>query len=139
MKDTVERAKKLIEERGLSLIVIRDDQAIFESTESGLKPLVKVYTILKDLSGCVVVDRLVGRAAAFFFVEMRPSFVHAFVISEGAIGLLNKHGVKFSYEEEVPFVLSRNGKNMCPFEKMLLDVNDPKEAIERILSKFTLS
>lgn len=66
VKDTVERAKRLIEERGLSLIVMRDDQVIFESTESGLKPLVEVYTTLKDLSGCVVVDRLVGRAAAFF-------------------------------------------------------------------------
>jgi hypothetical protein len=139
VKDTVERAKRLIEERGLSLIVMRDDQVIFESTESGLKPLVEVYTTLKDLSGCVVVDRLVGRAAAFFFVEMRPSFVHAFIISEGAIDLLKKHGVKFSCEEKVPFVLSRDGKSMCPFEKILLDVNDPKEAIERILSKFTLS
>ena len=139
MESTVERVRNFFKERGLSLIVIRNNQMIFESAENGLKPLIEVYRSFEDLSGCTVVDKLVGRAAAFFFVELKPSFIHALVISEGAIDLLKKHSIPFSYEKKVPFVLSKDGKNVCPFEKMLMDVNDSKEAIERILSKFTLS
>ncbi|PLV60236.1 DUF1893 domain-containing protein [Thermotoga sp. KOL6] len=137
--DVLKNLLKIFDEKGLSLLVFRESDILFESSESGLKPIIKVYKMIGDLSGCTVIDKLLGKAAAFFLLKMQPSHVHARIISEPAFELLKEQRIPFTYEKVIPYVMSKDGKDLCPFEKLLLNVNDPEKAIKIVLSKFTFS
>jgi hypothetical protein len=137
MEETLlKTALKIFEEKNLSLLVY-NGRTIFESKGSGLKPLIELYRSFDNLEGSLVIDKMVGKAAVSFLLKMRPDHIHAKIISEPALKLLNGYGQSFSYDKKIPFVLARNGKSMCPFEKLVLEMDNPEEIIRIVLSKFT--
>ncbi|MBZ4661313.1 DUF1893 domain-containing protein [Thermotoga petrophila] len=137
MEETLlKTALKIFEEKNLSLLVY-NGRSIFESKDSGLKPVIELYQSFDNLEGNLVIDKMVGKVAASFLLKLKPEHIHAKVISEQALKLLNEYGQSFSYDEKIPFVLGRDGKSMCPFEKLVLEMDNPEEIIRIVLSKFT--
>jgi len=81
------------------------------------------------------VDKIVGRAAALLILYSGAVEVHAGVISRGGRNLLDYAGVKLSYVEEVEHIKMVDGRIYCPFEAMVQDINDPKQAYDAIVEK----
>jgi hypothetical protein len=86
---------------------------------------------LERLKGCIVVDRVVGRAAALVAVYMGASEVHAVLMSWGAEQVLRRFSIPYSFLVEADYIRGRDG-GPCPFEREVSEVEDPEEAYKRV-------
>lgn len=118
---------------GFSLLIYDRGGALYSSVEGGLKPLVEAVETLgfERLRGCIVVDRVVGRAAALVSVHMEASEVHAVLMSWGAEKVLRRFGVPYSFLVETDHIRGMDGE-LCPFEREVLEIEDPEEAYQRV-------
>lgn len=129
----LEMAKRALKERGLSLVIVRDGEVIFESRLQGIIGLIQAIDVLGgDLSSSSVADKVIGRAAALLLAYSRASEVYATVISELGLSTLNEYGIRVEYDTLVPKIMNRRGDDVCPFERISLAVSSPKEAYERL-------
>ncbi len=81
-----------------------------------------------DLCGFCAADRIVGRAAAFLFVLSGVRALYAEVLSEGALQVLERHGIPVTYGTLTPYIVNRRGNGACPMETAVRDINDPAAA-----------
>lgn len=116
-----------IREDKLACAVIREGKVTARETGRGIVPLLSLYQkgALKD---AVVVDKIVGRAAALLLLAGGARACHAIVASEGAIALLHRRGFRFTYEESTPCIINRKGDGICPMEEATAAITNPKDA-----------
>jgi iron complex outermembrane receptor protein len=62
--------------------------------------------------------------------------VHADVMSEPALALLQHHHVKADYGTLVDHIINRAGTDWCPMERLSRDENDPAAIISKIKAFF---
>lgn len=124
-----------LRERGVSLLIYDPEgvRILYSNVEGGLRPLVEaVETLgLERLRGCVIADRVVGRAAALIAVYIGASEVHAILMSWGAEKVLRRFGVPYSFLVETDHIRERDG-GLCPFERGVSEVEEPEEAYRRV-------
>ena len=131
--DTIS-AKKDLEEKGYTC-VLRNGEDIFFSFEHGVKPLLKWIDEGRDFSGYGAADQVVGKAAALLYVYLGVRNLYGQVVSEPAIQALEDHGVAYTYDECVPYIINRKKDGMCPMEQTVLEISEPKEAVDALRSK----
>ena len=119
---------------------MKEDKTIFESSEEGMQPILKAIRILdpSTLKDSIVVDKIVGKAAALLISYFKAKEVHCTVMSERAREVLKRHGIKYYPERVIPEILDKLGTSLCPFEKRVLDVDDPEKGYERLSTKLKL-
>jgi Domain of unknown function (DUF1893) len=129
MNTDLEIARKRLIENRVSLSIVKEGKIHFESRSNGLKDLFwavnKLGTSLRNAS---IADQIVGKAAAFLFVYSRANSVFAITISEKGLKLLEENDVSAQFQNIVPNVLNRERTDVCPFEKLVLNCRDAKEA-----------
>jgi len=127
---------QVLEETGNSLMIYKEGNLIFESNLGGIRPHLKAINELgKKLEGTLMVDKILGRAAAFLVIYSKAAEAITAVVSSPGKAVLEKYGVKFSYSEEVPHIKMKNGVIYCPFESMVQGIEDPVEAYHAIVEK----
>ncbi len=125
-----------LEKTGNSLMIYKDDTLIFKSKLGGIRPHLKAINELgQRLEGTLMVDKILGRAAAFLMVYSKAAEAITAVLSTPGRLVLERYGVKFSYSEEVPHIKMENGVIYCPFERMVQGIEDPSEAYVAIVEK----
>jgi hypothetical protein len=62
------------------------------------------------------------------FLFTHANSVFAVIISEKGLKLLEQNHVSAEFQNIVPTVLNRERTGVCPFEKMVLNCRDAKEA-----------
>ena len=125
-----------LEKTGNSLMIYKEGKLIFESKLGGIRPHLKAIDELGEkLEGTLMVDKILGRAAAFLMVYAKASEAMATVLSTPGRRVLEQNGVKFSYGEEVPHIKMENGVIYCPFESMVQGIENPVEAYNAIVAK----
>ena len=108
---------------------------ILESKKRGVAPLLQWLEEEKDLSDFFVADKVVGKGAAFLYLLLHARNLHAFVISQPALEVLQQQGVSVTYEKCVPAIRNRDNTGFCPIESVVLDCADPAEALVRIKNR----
>jgi hypothetical protein len=127
---------KMLEKTGNSLMIYKNNELIFESSLDGIKPHLKAIRELGSLlEGSLIVDKIIGRAAAFLIVYSKATEAVTAIMSTPGKNVLEKHGLKFSFLEEVPHIKMENGVIYCPFENMVQGIEDPKVAYQAIVDK----
>jgi hypothetical protein len=127
-----------LEKTGNSLMIYKNNELIFESDLSGIRPHLKAINELSnELVGSLMVDKILGRAAAFLVVYSKASEAIAAVVSSPGRQVVEKFGVKLGFREEVAHIKMKNGVIYCPFESMVQGIYDPKEAYEAIVEKMS--
>ena len=116
---------------GMSVVIARGGVIIAEETGRGLDPLLKLYDAGK-LQGAVVMDKVIGRAAAAICAEGGATRVCALMAAKGADAILEARGIPFEAEKTVEVILNRNKTDSCPMEKAVAELNEPKKMIEAI-------
>ena len=76
--------------------------------------------------GVVILDKVVGNAAAFLAIKAGCREIHSPLGSQNAIETLQKYGIKYYFDRVVPYIEQVNGDDMCPMEKLSLG-KDPEE------------
>lgn len=75
-------------------------------------------------------DRIVGKAAALIIAYFRAVRVYAKVLSKRGASVLDRCGIGCIAEEVVREIMNRDGTGICPFERMVLNIDDPAEGYE---------
>jgi hypothetical protein len=125
-----------LDESGLSLMVYNGNEVIFQSSSKGVRPYLEVINTLGErLKGTLIVDKIVGRAAALLLLYTGAVEVHAGVINPGGRKLLEDAGVRLFYEKEIDHIKTVDGRIYCPFESMVQGIDDPVRAYKAIVEK----
>ncbi len=126
----------ILQKTGNSLMIYKGGDLIFESSLKGIRPHLKAIDDLGEtLAGSLMVDKILGRAAAFLVVYDKAAEVIAQVVSIPGKQVLDEYNVKLSYREVVPHIKMENGVIFCPFERMVQGINKPEKAYRAILHK----
>jgi len=115
-----------------SLRVYRGTELIFNSKDSGLAPLVDYVTrFAAGTEGVLILDRVVGNAAALLLKLVHCTEVWSSLGSERAAETLNSFGIRYHFVTKVPYILNRQNSDICPFEKLSMG-KTPDEFYEAI-------
>ena len=129
---SLDKAKSLLISSASTIAVVANED-VFTSQERGVKPLLHLLTEKKGfLKGASVADKVIGKAAALLMVLGEIKEVHTLIISEPAIKVFEKYNIPCYYDKKVDRILNRTGDGLCPMETLCLDVEEPKEAFQKI-------
>jgi pullulanase/glycogen debranching enzyme len=117
---------KLLEKDTLVLV---NKDGIFESQDKGVSYLLSLAKQHKTLADTISYDKIVGKAAALLYLYLGVKAVYAKVISSEAERLFQTHHLPYAYETKVPAILNPSKTQRGPFEKALVGIDDPKEAL----------
>ena len=116
---------------GASVVLARGGVIIATEAGRGLDPLLKLFDAGK-LSGAVVMDKVIGRAAAAICAEGGAAKVYASLAGKGAAELLERRGIPFAAVKTVEMILNHEQTGSCPMEKAVSALDEPKKMIEAI-------
>ena len=129
----LEIAKQALKTRGFSLVIVKDGRPIFESYSSGIIGLLQaVETHHEELKDSSVADKIVGRAAALLLAYCLVKEVYAVTVSNEGLRIFQENQVRIEYDSIVPKILDRDGKDICPFEKLSLSIASPQESYDKL-------
>ena len=129
----LEQAKSLLLTSASTIAVVSNGE-VFTSQERGVKPLLHLLSEKKGfLKGASVADKVIGKAAALLMVLGEIKEVHTLIISEPAIKVFEKYNIPCFYDKKVDRIVNRTGDGLCPMESLCIDVEEPKEALKRIM------
>ena len=109
-----------------SLLVYKDGNIIFQD-EHGIQPLL-IQIKKKGLKNAIVIDKVVGKAAALLMVYGKVKQVHTNIIAKDAINDFDKYNVEYSYNELVDHIQNIKKDGLCPMEQKVLNIDSPKKA-----------
>jgi len=130
----LEKAKEIFDFGDYTCVLCKDE-VMLTSTERGVKPLLKWLHEETDVKGFSAVDKVVGRAAAFLYVLLKVKVVYASVMSQGAVEVLSKYGIRSEYDVCVKEIINREGTGICPMEQAVKGVDVPEQALEAVREK----
>ena len=137
MHADLDLASKRLNQKNLSLVVVKNGRVLFETESHGLSDLVEAINHLQSsMKGSSVADRIVGRAAALLFVYSGVSAVFAVTMSDGGKAILDNNNVFHEFEKRVPRILNLKKTDACPFEKLVAKLSSPEEAYERLKARY---
>ena len=125
----------ILHDEGLTLVVKSADGTLHRYTQRGVKDLLTLVTEL--LRDALIADKAVGKAAAACMAMGGVRHVHADVMSEPALALLQAHGVKAEYGQLVDHIINRAGTGWCPMEQLSRDIDDPATIIQKVKAFFS--
>lgn len=79
------------------------------------------------LKGAVVADKRVGKAAACLLIEGGVKSVCTPLVSTPAKEMLQAAGIPLYARKEIPLMVNKDGTDLCPMEKKLLDATTPEQ------------
>lgn len=102
---------------------------LFVSHERGIAPIMKqLEKNSRYFSDCIIVDRVIGKAAAMLYHRSDVAYIHARLMSKAAYNYLSAHHIAFSYETLCPYIINRTETGMCPMEECVKDTEDYESA-----------
>jgi hypothetical protein len=129
----LEIAKKVLKEKNFSLVIVNSGKIIFESKNEGVSDFLKaIENHGEELKGSSVADSVVGKAIAMLCRYAKVKAVYAFTISEKGAEALRKGKIFFEFEKIVPVIMNENRDDICPFEKLVLKLEDEEESYKKI-------
>lgn len=133
--DDLNIAKKKLKQKNLALAIAKKGKVIFETSSHGLGGLLRAIEELdKEMKGSSVADKIVGKAAALLCVHTGVFAVFAVTASEKGIQALKDGNVLCQFENRVPHILNSERSDICPFEELVINISNPKEAYEKLKS-----
>lgn len=132
MEKILEKLKNLLIAQEHSC-VFGDEETYFYSDLKGIKPLMQF--IQEGKKGYYVADKIVGKAAAYLFILLEVKAVYADTISVAGLKVLEDNNIPVYYRQLVEYIINRIGDDMCPMEKTVKDIDDPKLAHQALAEK----
>ena len=102
-----------------TLRVYDEGKLIFTSTKKRLTPIIDyINAFAPALNPVLILDRIVGNAAALLLKIAVCEEVYAEVGSELAVSSLCRMDICFTFDKMVPYVINQTGDGMCPMEQL---------------------
>lgn len=127
----LEKAKNILINNNNTCVLVLGD-AVYSSSERGVKPLLDFLDSKTNFKGFSAADKTIGAGAAHLYLLLGVKTVWAKVISQSALDILKSANIKAEYETLVPYIINRRGDGMCPIEKAVKDITNSDEALNAI-------
>ena len=124
----MERLKEELLSRELTCLVVWETGR-FESKKRGVAPLLELLDSQTLCPKGKAADKVVGRATAFLYCLLQVERIHAVVLSQGALEVLEKAGIAVTYDTLVPGIRNRTNTGPCPMEAATAACQTPEEAL----------
>ena len=125
-----DEAVKMIHGNRAECVIVKNDKIAVVERGRGVSPLLKIYDNHRaEMQDSAVVDKVIGRAAAFIVIAGKSGSVYGKIMSEDAMELLKKHNIKYSCGLQVPRILNNKRDGLCPLEASVLGIEDPRLAL----------
>jgi len=122
-----------LKKRELTLVIVNSEKIIFETKAQGIMGLLNAIEDLDtEMRNSSIADKIVGRAAALLCVYSKVSAVYAVTMDENGLQILRDNDIVCQFEKIVPYILNLKQDSICPFEKLLINISDPKEAFKKL-------
>jgi hypothetical protein len=132
MENWQEKVENLKQQK-LSIIIEKNGEIIFQSVEPMLKPLFRCLTEnSQEMEGAVVIDKIVGRAAAFLCILGKVAAVYTPLAGQTAVSLLEKSGITVKAVKIIPQIMNRDNTGPCPMEKMASGYESPLDFYKKL-------
>ncbi len=133
-----QQLQQLIDAGQASFLIIKDDILVYQDLGIGVKPIIKVINSNPDLiTDAIIIDKVIGKAAAMLLIKFKAQAVHGLLMSETALKLLDRHGLKYQYDNLVPYIANRNNDGLCPLEDSVKDTDDLDQGYSNILARIS--
>ena len=117
-------------------LVAQIQDTIYTSKLKGIAPLINPMKenqlFFKD---AIVVDRVIGKAAAMLLALSQVQYIYAYVLSRKAREILDAYKIDYDYEKLADYIVNREHNGMCPMEKTVYDMTDLNEALAALIQK----
>ena len=130
-RDLVAEMKGLLARDEAASVAAVDGVIVAREQGRGVQPLLKLLDAGK-LRRALVVDKVIGRAAAAICLVGEVRKVHALVMGEDAAALLRAHGVAATADRTVPRILNRDQSAPCPLEARVEKLDAPAQMVEAL-------
>lgn len=108
----------------------------YTSKFAGIRPLLQPLNVDKSFfEDAFVIDKVIGKSAAFLLLYGKVKKVHATIMSEHAQKLLESYNIDYSYDRLVPFIQNKLKTDMCPMEKTVLNIENIQDAFVALNKK----
>ena len=132
---SMESLVETLKDEGVSACYTKDGE-IVRLGGRRIRPLVELHLQGGAPEGSLFADKVIGRAAASFFILWKVKEAYGDLMSEPARRLLESHGIKASWGKLAPNILREDGEGLCPMEKIAIEANeDPEETVRRVVDK----
>lgn len=112
------------------------DGSIYKADGRGVKPvLTKLHIDRNYFKDAIIVDKVIGKAAAMLLIDSGAKFIHGELMSEYAIEVLKKYKIPYSYGKKAEFIKNRTNTGMCPLESSVQKLKDVKLAFDVVEEK----
>lgn len=116
---------------GAAVVVARDNVIVRVEQGAGIRPVLDLLS-RGDLKRALVVDKIIGRAAAAICIVGGAKKVIGQVMSEDAKALLEEHGVIAEGRTMVKGIVNRKGDGPCPMEEKVKALTVPEKMVEAL-------
>lgn len=124
-----ERMIALLDEQGVGMLIEHDGE-MSSYNQPGVKDLLWLTANEPErLLGARVCDKRVGKAAASLMITGKVGSVCTPLISTPARAMLDEAGIPVYAREEVPLMMNRDGSDLCPMERLLLEAQTPEQCV----------
>jgi len=135
--EDIELARSLLEEEQWNLVIVKEGRVLLSSKERGVAPFFQaVQSMGQSLHNAAVADRIVGSAVAMLCLHARITSVYAGIASQGALDMLKEEGVTVSSKNTVPYISNYDGTDLCPFEKLARNSENPAQLFSNLKLTF---
>ena len=135
LKD-LDLARDVISNEACSVVVVKYGKIWKKIKGEGVKPILKAIEEMgEDICESVIGDKILGKASALLCRYAKASGVYSPQGTKTAIAILIMGGIPCQIDQMIPFIQNKYGNDICPFEKMLKDVESPDEAYRILKDK----
>ena len=129
---SLNKAKHHLLSNDVSIVVVKNNEVVFQAKERGIKPIFELFTENKDLlCGSYVADKVIGRGAGMFLVEAGIKGVFGQLMSKQALDLF-EDTVAFDYDKLTDYIMNRDKTGTCPVESISMKVNTIESLTENV-------
>ena len=123
-----EEAVAAVKKEGTSAVLLRNGEIIHRADGRGVRPLIDVAKTNPSLyKNALVVDRLIGKAAAMILVRGGVQAAYALTMSRAGEEYLKQHGVSVKADRVIDLISNRDNTGICPMERSVMHTEDPEE------------
>ena len=134
----IEEMKSLLNKDDIVCVVSKGDQ-VLTSNLKGIRPWIKWLRENPELlEDAVVVDKVVGKAAAMLMIVSKIKSLYTPVMSENALQYLSSQAIDFSYDRTVDYIKNNEKNGLCPMEQTVIDVDDAQQGYLLLLDKIAV-
>ena len=130
-------AKEVFREGDYTCVACKNGR-VYTTNLRGVRPLLNWLDEGVDLMGATVVDKVVGRGAAFLYRLLGVRCVYGGVMSVAAVKVLRAGGIEAQWGSLTEGIRNREHTGLCPIEHSTMVTEEPEEALMIIRAELNM-